>query len=384
LLELRSEGDVRSVARWLSDAGRRRLSSLSLPSWVALHPALPDGLAIGTSLASMTSLTEVDSSTGGSIDPAVAAWLAGSAAALAAPSTISLPGSWEHRRPLVMAIVNVTPDSFSDGGRFHAVDAAVAHGEALVQAGADLLDIGGESTRPRGATYGAGAVTVAVAEELSRVVPVIAALRQRCAVPISIDTRKSEVARAALAAGAGIVNDVSGLRHDPQLATVAAETGATLCLMHTPVDIEQLTHEAPSDDVLGEVLAGLRWSVDRALAAGVTREKLWVDPGLGFGKTLAGNRWLLRHLASVVALGLPVLVGASRKRFLVDDPAIAPADRLGASVAAALMAARGGAAVVRVHDVQQTVQALAIAQAVEAAVDGPVQPERARAGEERS
>ena len=279
----------------------------------------------------------------------------------------------EDGRPVVMGVVNVTPDSFSDGGRFFDPGAAIAHGLQLVAAGAAVLDIGGESTRPRGATYGEGAVTVAVDEEIARVVPVIRGLRAVSEVAISVDTRKSAVARAALEAGADIVNDVSGLRHDPALARLCASTGATLCVMHTPADIEQLVHEQPSSDVLGDVLAGLRISTDHALQAGVDPSLLWVDPGLGFGKTVAHNRFLLRHLESVVALGWPVLVGASRKRFLSVDADQGPADRLGAGIAAALTAARRGARIVRVHDVRETVQALAFDRCVETADAWPLE-----------
>jgi dihydropteroate synthase len=276
-------------------------------------------------------------------------------------------------RTLVMGVLNVTPDSFSDGGLHRDVDAAVAHGLRLVDDGADLLDVGGESTRPRGSVYGAGAVAVSEDEETERVVPVVRALRAAgCDVALSIDTRKASVARAALQAGADFVNDVSGLLHDPLLANVAANAGVPLVLMHTPADIEALTHESRSVDIVAEVVEGLRRAVDRALAGGVGREFIILDPGLGFGKGPAENLRLLGRLHAVRALGFPVLVGASRKTFLAravaeGGPLPAPDMRLGASVAAALVAAGGGAAVVRVHDVRETVQALRLVRAVERA-----------------
>ncbi|MFM2153254.1 MAG: hypothetical protein RL199_1689 [Pseudomonadota bacterium] len=275
--------------------------------------------------------------------------------------------------PLVMGVLNVTPDSFSDGGRYRDVASAVAHGLALVSAGADLLDVGGESTRPRGGVYGEGARPVDAGEEISRVVPVIRGLRAAgCGVPISIDTRKASVARKALAAGADVVNDVTGLLHDATLAHVAAEVGAALVLMHTPADIEALTHESRSTDVVADVVAGLRAAVARAVAGGVAPERIVLDPGLGFGKGPAENLRLLGRLDAVRALGFPVLVGASRKTFLAravagEGALPPPAERLGASVAAAIVAAMGGAAIVRVHDVRETVQALRLVRAVERA-----------------
>lgn len=279
--------------------------------------------------------------------------------------------TFDWARPVVMGIVNVTPDSFSDGGRFLESVSAVAHGLRLAAEGAELLDVGGESTRPRGAAYGAGARTIAVEEELARVVPVIRELRARTDVPISIDTRKAAVARAALEAGATLVNDVSGLLHDPALADVVAEAGAALCLMHTPRDLEALAHEEESADVVGDVLGGLRRALELARRAGVEEGRLLVDPGLGFGKTRAGNLSLLGHLETIVALGRPVVVGASRKATVgwaaAGDGATAPVpveERLAASVAAAVAAFHGGAHVLRVHDVRETVHALRVAAAI--------------------
>jgi dihydropteroate synthase len=284
------------------------------------------------------------------------------------PPTLALRDvSWDWSRPLVMGVVNVTPDSFSDGNRFLDPSAAIEHGLKLVAEGADLLDVGGESTRPRGRTYGDGAVTIAEEDEIARIVPVIRGLRARTKVPISVDTRKAAVAEAAIEAGAEIVNDVTGLLHDPRLADVVRRSGAALVLMHVPADIEELTHELPSEDILGDVLSGLGKALERA--GGLPRERLILDPGIGFGKTAAHNLYLLRHLESIRALGYPVLVGASRKAFLARAAAVgaevpAPADRLGASVGAAVVAMLSGAHIVRAHDVRETVRALWVAKAV--------------------
>lgn len=263
------------------------------------------------------------------------------------------------RRPLVMGIVNVTPDSFSDGGRLGTVEAAVAHGLRLVEQGADLLDIGGESTRP-------GAEPVDAAQEIARVVPVIEALRARWAGPISVDTMKPEVARAAVGAGASIWNDVSALTFDPRSAETAAALGCGVVLMHMKGEPGTMQAEPRYGDVVAEVTSWLAARADAAMAAGVARERIWLDPGLGFGKTAAHNLTLTARLDQFVALGFPVLYGASRKRTIqsVDPSAADPTDRLGGSLALALEAARRGAAVVRVHDVRETVQAVALQAAV--------------------
>ncbi len=268
-------------------------------------------------------------------------------------------------RTHVMGIVNVTPDSFSDGGKLPSLEAAVAHGVALVEQGADLLDVGGESTRP-------GAAPVSEDDERRRVVPVIAALRARLPeVPLSVDTTKATVAREALAAGADLVNDVSGLR-DAAMLEVLAATGAAACAMHmqgTPATMQA----APSyEDLVGELLDGLEASLQRAEAAGVPRARLWVDPGLGFGKTAAHNWFLLRRLSDLRLLGTPVLVGASRKAFLGAASGGREASaRDGASAAvAAAVAAAGSADVVRVHDVAGAREALAVGDALRGAHDG--------------
>lgn len=257
--------------------------------------------------------------------------------------------------PRVMGIVNVTPDSFSDGGRLVSVEAAVAHGLKLVADGADILDIGGESTRP-------GASPVSVDEEIARTVPVIAGLRARWGGPVSIDTMKPEVARAAVAAGATIWNDVSGLAFAPDSLAVAADLGCEVVLMHglRPGDFG---HVDPTDgDVVAEVAADLAARADRAMAAGVARERLWLDPGIGFGKTAAQGLRLTAALERIAALGFPVLYGASRKRLIaaVDPSAGDAGDRLGGSLALALAAATRGAAAIRVHDLRETVQALRV------------------------
>ena len=268
-------------------------------------------------------------------------------------------------RTLVMGVVNVTPDSFSDGGRHLEREAAVQHAHALVEAGADLLDIGGESTRP-----GAGEVPAQV--ELERVLPVIETLRTTTDVPLSVDTRKAEVAREALRAGAVLVNDVSGLGHDPALAAVVAEAGAVLALMHIQGTPETMQADPRYDDLVAEVIEGLAGSIERAVAAGVARERLWVDPGIGFGKTVGHNLFLLRHLAELRVLGVPLLVGTSRKRFLGALAGGRPPERRVAGTLASIsaVAVLHGADVVRVHDVGEAKDALAVADAIARAREG--------------
>ena len=265
-------------------------------------------------------------------------------------------------RPQVMGIVNVTPDSFSDGGRLGSVDAAVAHGLRLVEQGADILDIGGESTRP-------GAEPVAEAEEIVRVVPVIQGLRARWAGPISIDTMKPAVARAAVAAGATMWNDVTALGFAPDSPATAAELGCDVVLMHMKGEPRTMQADPHYDDVVEEVAGWLSSRADAAMAAGVARGRIWLDPGIGFGKTAAHNLALTAQLDRLAATGFPVLYGASRKRVIqsVDPTATDSGDRLGGSLALALEAARRGAGIVRVHDVRETVQALAVQAAVGAA-----------------
>jgi dihydropteroate synthase len=265
-------------------------------------------------------------------------------------------------RPKVMGVVNVTPDSFSDGGRFLAPEAAVDHALRLVDEGADLLDIGAESTRPR-------ARPVSEAEELERLIPVIEAVRARSEAPISVDTMKPAVASAAVAAGAAIWNDVTALTGSPDSLTTAASLGCGVVLMHMQGEPATMQDDPRYDDVVGEVAAFLRTRAEAAAAGGVPRSEIWLDPGIGFGKTLAHNLALLAGLGSIVDIGFPVVLGVSRKGFIraIDPTAAQAVDRLGGSLAAALAGARAGAAVLRVHDVAQTVQALKVQAAVEAA-----------------
>jgi len=264
-------------------------------------------------------------------------------------------------RPLVMGVVNVTPDSFSDGGRFLDPETAVAHGLALAAQGADLLDVGGESTRP-------GSEPVDAAEELRRVLPVVEALARRAGVPVSIDTTKAVVAERAAAAGARLVNDISGLRFDPELADVVRARDLGLVLMHSrgrPKDMQ----DAPRyDDVLDEVTRELDQALDRAAARGVPREATILDPGLGFAKRVQDNLALLAGVPLLRArLGRPLLVGPSRKSFVGAVTGAAVGDRLAGTLAALAAAVLGGADLVRVHDVREARQAADVAAAIRAA-----------------
>jgi len=258
-------------------------------------------------------------------------------------------------RPLVMGIVNVTPDSFSDGGRHLQHQAALAHAQQLISDGADILDIGGESTRP-------GAQPVGVQEELDRVLPVLEGLRG-APVPVSIDTCKAEVMQAAIAAGAQMVNDIDALQDAAALAAVAASNVA-VCLMHKQGSPQTMQLQPEYRDVVAEVGAFLRVRIDAAIAAGIGAERIVVDPGFGFGKTLAHNLALLRELGQLRALGVPILAGLSRKSMLGALTGRDVDEREAASVAAALIAVQRGATIVRVHDVRATVDALKIWDAV--------------------
>lgn len=260
-------------------------------------------------------------------------------------------------RPRIMGILNVTPDSFSDGGDLATVQAAVARARAMVAA--DILDIGGESTRP-------GAETVTEAVEIARVAPVIRALREAgITTPISIDTRKARVARAALEAGADMVNDVSAFRYDPELADLVAERGVPACLMHSKGDPATMHLNPTYTDVVAEVMVHLTERVDFAVSRGVVRACLVVDPGIGFAKTMAHNLDLLRALPRMHALGLPVLLGVSRKKFIgtIGGAEVAK-DRMPGSLALALHGVSQGVQILRVHDVVETAQAFALWQAV--------------------
>lgn len=269
-------------------------------------------------------------------------------------------------RPQVMGIVNVTPDSFSDGGAHDTTEAAVAHALKLVEEGADLLDIGGESTRP-------GADEVALEEELRRVIPVIERLAAQVAVPISVDTSKPDVMRAAVQAGAGMINDVYGLRRDGALDT-AATLGVPVVLMHMQGEPRSMQAAAQYDDVVGEVHRFLAERIFAAEMAGIAKKHIVIDPGFGFGKDTPHNLQLLAQLDRFVELGVPVLAGLSRKRSIGQlTGRDAPADRVAGSVAAHLIAVQRGAAIVRVHDVAATVDALKIWNAV-AAIPAPRKP----------
>jgi len=259
-----------------------------------------------------------------------------------------------------MGIINVTPDSFSDGGKFFSASAAVAHGRLLVSQGADILDVGGESTRPQGAT------AVGTDEELQRVIPVVDALRESHPdVPLSVDTVKSTVAREALAHGAEVINDVSGFRLDPAMAEVCAAANAGVVLMHSRGTVETMATYAEAgygDDVVGEIIAELGARVEWARAAGVARERIAIDPGVGFAKRSEHSLAVLRGLPRFAELGLPVAVGVSRKRFIGEySGAKAFDDRIDGTNAANVLALAGGARIFRVHDVGHARRALDMA-----------------------
>jgi dihydropteroate synthase len=265
-------------------------------------------------------------------------------------------------RPLLMGVINVTPDSFSDGGQHFTTDAAVAHARRLLEAGADLLDIGGESTRP-------GAADVTEAEEIARTAPLIAALcAGGLALPVSIDTRKAAVARAALDAGASMVNDVAALTHDRALGPLIAERGTPVCLMHARGTPATMQDDPRYDDVLLDVYDWLGERIAAAEAMGIARDRIVIDPGIGFGKTAAHNLALIRGLSLFHGLGVPVLLGASRKRFIGTyggGPAATRADLRGpGTVAVTLAGTAQGVQIHRVHDIVETKQALRLWQAV--------------------
>lgn len=251
-----------------------------------------------------------------------------------------------------MGILNVTPDSFSDGGQFNAPQAALERALAMQAEGAEIIDIGGESTRP-------GAAEVAADAEIARTAPVIGAIRAQSAVPISIDTRKSDVGLAALSAGATMINDVAAFTFDPMLADVAAKAGVPVCVMHAQGTPETMQDDPNYDDVLLDVYDFLLARIDAAVGAGIQRDQIVVDPGIGFGKTVAHNLTLLRGIAMFHSLGCPILLGASRKRFISTIGGGETAnDRISGSVAVALFAARRGVQILRVHDIFATRQAL--------------------------
>ena len=275
----------------------------------------------------------------------------------------SIPSAWlegrdcrlDLSRPRIMGVLNVTPDSFSDGGNYLNPEQAFRQGMQLVEEGADLIDIGGESSRP-------GADSVSLEQELDRVLPVIERLRKATDLPISIDTTKGSVARAAMLAGANYINDISGLQFDPAMASVAAETKAGLFLMHTRGTPQEMQRNTEYSDLLAEVSAYLKQSIDLALAAGVPQCALAVDPGIGFGKSVEGNLSLLRSLEQLHQLGCPILLGTSRKSFIGyilgrDDPR----QRLAGTLATLALAVEKGVQIFRVHDVRAAKDAVEVA-----------------------
>lgn len=284
---------------------------------------------------------------------------------LALPLRQSEALSWQAR-PLIMGVLNTTPDSFSDGGLWIDPTAAVDHAQEMVAQGADILDLGAESTRPGGGVYGQGAELVSAEAELDRLLPVLEAVRQRVAVPISVDTRKGRVAAAALGAGADMINDISALS-DPDLAAAVSAAGCPVVLMHSRGQLRSMQQQITFDDVAAEVTEDLNTLVERALTYGVTRPQILIDPGIGFGKTAQQNLELLRRLDVIRNLDLPLLVGASRKSFIGEIAGTDATERLSGSLAAVSWAAHHGAAVVRVHDVADTHQFLQVWKAIESA-----------------
>jgi dihydropteroate synthase len=300
-----------------------------------------------------------------------------------APPIPEAPRTWTLRlargrtlalgeRPLVMGILNLTPDSFSDGGRWNDPLRAVDRALQMLAEGADLLDLGAESTRPGGGVYGSGAPPVTAEEETARLVPVLAAVRQATSAPLSVDTRKGAVARRALEAGADLINDVSAAA-DPELARAVAGAGCPIVLMHSRGELATMQRGIRFHDVVAEVRQELAEAMARAKAGGVAAGQIVLDPGVGFGKTAEQNLRLIGRLDALLSLGRPLLVGASRKSFLArvveDDGRSAPSprDRLAGSLAAAAWAADHGAAILRVHDVAETVQFLAVRRQLAAA-----------------
>jgi dihydropteroate synthase len=275
------------------------------------------------------------------------------------PLRHSTETSWLERllarkRPLVMGVLNVTPDSFSDGGRFLAPDAAIAQARGMAAAGADIIDIGAESTRPYG-----GAKPVDAEEELARLRPVMPALVE-LGLPLSVDTMKAEVAAWALEAGAAMANDVWGLQRDPEMAAVVAAHDAPVVIMHNRNTVD------PALDILADMVAFFARSLTLADAAGIARERVVLDPGIGFGKTPEQSMRAIAGLHRLTEFGCPLLVGASRKRFISSVAASQPNERLGGSIAAHLLAVQNGAAIIRTHDVAETSQALRVAAAIRA------------------
>src|SRR6202158_2958647 len=274
-------------------------------------------------------------------------------------------------RTLIMGVLNVTPDSFSDGGKFYDVKAAVRRALEIQEAGADILDIGGESTRP-------GSEGISGKEEIKRVLPVLNALRNRLKIPISIDTQKAEVAEVALGAGAQIVNDISGLRSDPGMAAVAARHRVPIILMHIRGTPRTMQKGPFARNIMKDVIAGLRWSVNKARRAGIAKSQIILDPGIGFGKSFAQNYELLQKLPQLAKLGYPLLVGTSRKGFLGstlarDGKPSPPEERIWGTAATVTASILNGAHIVRVHDINEMVQ---VARVADCLLDPKQRPKR--------
>ncbi len=264
-------------------------------------------------------------------------------------------------RTLVMGVLNVTPDSFSDGGFYFEPHKAIERALALVESGADIIDIGGESSRPAG-PYGKGAMVVSLKEELDRTIPIIEAIAPQLDVPISIDTTKSEVARQAIDNGATIVNDISALRFDEDMIHLIAETGTAVILMHMRGTPSTMQQNPAYDNVVSDILDFLSTRINSAEAVGISRSQIVIDPGLGFGKKYAHNIEILARLSEFHTLGYPLLIGASRKQFTA--PQNLPHERLPGSISATIWGAIAGVHIIRVHDVAETVQALALSDSV--------------------
>lgn len=271
------------------------------------------------------------------------------------------------RGTIIMGVLNVTPDSFSDGGRYVGADEAVARAVRMAEEGAHIIDIGGESSRP-------GAEPVSLDEELSRVVPVIEMIRERVDLPISIDTYKAEVARGAVGAGASMINDISALSFDPEMAKLAAELRVPVILMHIKGTPRAMQKDPRYDDLIGEVRGSLRLSIDRAVGAGIDPEQIVIDPGIGFGKTVDDNLTLLRRLRDFYDLGRPVLVGVSRKYFIGHLTKRPVTERLAGSLGGAAAAVMSGAHMVRAHDVAETRDALAVVDAIKWGASTSLEP----------
>ncbi len=277
-----------------------------------------------------------------------------------------LDGSWDLRaqRVFIMGILNVTPDSFSDGGQFASLDRAIEHAERLAREGADAVDIGGESTRP-------GSDPVSATEEMNRVLPVIRELRQKIHIPLSIDTTKADVAAGAIECGASIVNDVTAGCGDREMLRVVAGTGAGIILMHMKGTPRAMQADPQYEDVVGDIRAFLDARVTAAVSAGIGRDHIAIDPGIGFGKTLQHNLLLLRNLSAIASLGMPVVIGTSRKAFIgrITGQDL-PEARIDGTIASSLYAVAQGAHILRVHDVAAVKRALDVWLAIERSVDG--------------